>query len=143
MLYADTMTGSMKRAIAETDRRRTKQLEYNKIHGIVPKTIRKAHQDISAMLGFGPTGEKDVKAILKLELGAETHSLQQVKKQKEKEMKDAAKNLEFELAAILRDEVTILDKEIKKREKGSPLPDKERAMVAKKKRAPRHGRTRG
>lgn len=143
MLYADSITGSMKRAMAETERRRTKQLEYNRIHGITPKTIRKAHQDIGAMLGFAPAGDKDVKEILKLELGAETHSLQQVKKQKEKEMKDAAKNLEFELAAILRDEVTILDKEIKKRDKGAPLPDKERAKIEKRKRSPRHGRTRG
>jgi excinuclease ABC subunit B len=143
ILYADSITGSMKRAMAETERRRAKQLEYNKVHGIVPKTIRKAQQDISAILGFESTASKDVKEILKLELGAETHSLQQVKKQKEKEMKDAAKNLEFELAAILRDEVTILEKELKKREKGSPLPDKERAIVEKKKRPPRHGRARG
>lgn len=143
ILYADRMTGSMNRAIAETDRRRTKQIAYNVEHHITPTTIRKAHQDIIGMLGFETKSDKDVKEILKLELGAETHSLQQVKKQKEKEMKDASKNLEFELAAILRDEVAILDKEIRKREKSSPLPDKERAIVEKKKRPPRHGRTRG
>lgn len=142
ILYADNMTGSMTRALAETDRRRTKQLAYNKEHNITPKTIRKAHQDVLAMLGLQTSAEKDVKEILKLELGAETHSLMEVKKQKEKEMKKAALNLEFELAAILRDELTILDKEIKKREKGSPLPDKERAAVEKKKRPVRHGRAR-
>ncbi|MBP7134474.1 excinuclease ABC subunit UvrB [Patescibacteria group bacterium] len=144
ILYADRMTGSMKRAIGETDRRRTKQIAYNTKHGIIPKTIKKAHQDLIAMLGLeGSHSEKDVKEILKLELNAETHSLAQVKKQKEKEMKDASKNLEFELAAILRDEISILDKEIKKRDKTSPLPDKERAKIEKRKRAPRHGRSRG
>ncbi len=142
ILYADNMTGSMKRALAETDRRRTKQLAYNKEHNITPKTIRKAHQDVLKMLGLQSAEEKDVKEILKLELGAETHSLMEVKKKKEKEMKEAAKNLEFELAAILRDELGILEKEIKKREKGSPLPDKERATVEKRKRPVRHGRAR-
>ncbi len=142
ILYADNMTGSMTRALAETDRRRTKQLAYNEKYNITPKTIRKAHQDVLAMLGLQTAAEKDVKEILKLELGAETHSLLEVKKKKEKEMKEAARNLEFELAAILRDELTILDKEIKKREKGSPLPDKERAAVEKKKRPVRHGRAR-
>jgi excinuclease ABC subunit B len=141
VLYADNMTGSMKRAIAETDRRRAKQIAYNTAHNITPKTIRKAHQDVLSMLGLQGS-EKDVKDILKLELGAETHSLLEVKKKKEKEMKEAARNLEFELAAILRDELTILDKEIKKREKGSPLPDKERAAVEKRKRPVKHGRAR-
>ncbi len=140
ILYADNMTGSMKRAITETERRRAKQLAYNKEHNITPKTIRKAQQDILAMLGLEGS-EKDVKEILKLELGAETHSLLEVKKKKEKEMKEAARNLEFELAAILRDELAILEKEIKKREKGSPLPDKERAAVTKK-RPVRHGKAR-
>lgn len=139
ILYADNMTGSMKRAIAETDRRRTKQVAYNTLHNITPKTIRKAQQDILGMLGLSGS-EKDVKEILKLELGAETHSLLEVKKRKEKEMKEASKNLEFELAAILRDELVVLDKELKKREKGSPLPDKERATMLRKNRPPRHGR---
>lgn len=141
VLYADRMTGSMTRAIAETDRRRTKQLAYNETHHITPTTIRKAQQDILAMLGLEHR-EKDVKEILRLELSAETHSLLDVKKKKEKEMKAASKNLEFELAAILRDELIVLEKELKKREEGSPLPDKERAAVAKKKRPVRHGRAR-
>ncbi len=140
VLYADEMTGSMKNAIRETERRRAKQLAYNALHGITPKTILKAQEDLRVMLGLS-TEEKDVKEILKLELSAETHGLEQVKKQKEKEMKDAAKNLEFELAAILRDELAVLEKELRKREKGAPLPDAERKKLAKK-RQPRHGRTR-
>lgn len=137
VLYADRLTGSMKRAIAETERRRTKQLAYNKEHHITPQTIIKAIKDLRAELGLGKNAEKDVKDILKLELSAETHDLKTVLKQKESEMKEAAKNLEFELAAILRDEINVLLKEIKKRDKqgdatGAPKP----------KRPARHGRAR-
>jgi len=137
ILYADNMTGSMKRAIAETDRRRTKQVAYNKKHHITPKTILKAQDDLRAMLGL-EVKEKDVKEILKLELQAETHSLETVRKRKEKEMKEAAKNLEFELAAILRDEVLQLGKEMRKRSRKSTLPEKEGKKVERKLR---HGRT--
>ncbi|KAA0205550.1 excinuclease ABC subunit UvrB [Candidatus Uhrbacteria bacterium] len=140
VLYADKVTGSMERAIKETERRRAKQLAYNKEHNITPKTIIKAQEDLRAMLGLEFT-EKDVKEILKLELSGETGDLETVKRKKEKEMKDAAKNLEFELAAILRDEVMQLEKEIRKRSKSSPLPSKEQKKVDGK-RVLRHGRTR-
>lgn len=144
VLYADQITGSMQRAIAETERRREKQLAYNKIHGITPKTIIKEQEDLRAMLGLD-IKDKDVKEILKLELTAETHNLNEVKKQKEKEMKEAALNLEFELAAILRDEVTVITKELKKRQKASPLPGDEPGVhrdAPRPKRPVRHGRTR-
>jgi excinuclease ABC subunit B len=140
LLYADSVTGSMQKAISETERRRKKQLAYNQLHGITPKTILKAQEDLRAVLGLS-IEEKDVKQILKLELTAETHGLEEVKKQKEKEMKRAALDLEFELAAILRDEISVLEKELKKRQKGAPLPDAEAKKVARK-RQPRHGRTR-
>lgn len=138
LLYADNMTGSMERAMKETERRRVKQLAYNKLHGITPKTIIKAQEDLRLMLGLS-VSEKDVKEILKLELTGETHDLGTVLKKKESEMKEAAKNLEFELAAILRDEVLQLEKEIRKRSRTSALPDKEKRKVEKK---VRHGRTR-
>lgn len=140
LLYADNMTGSMERAMKETERRRAKQLAYNKKHGITPKTVIKAQEDLRAMLGLEVT-EKDVKEILKLELSADTADLATVKKRKEAEMKEAAKNLEFELAAILRDEVMQLEKEMRKRSKTSALPDKEQKKVDKR-RELRHGRTR-
>ena len=95
-----------------------------------------APQDIRAVLGLS-TEEKDIKEILKLELNAETHDLETVKKQKEREMKEAALRLEFELAAILRDEIHVLDKEIKQRIK---IP-KNKSQNPKIKRPPRHGRT--
>ncbi len=131
ILYADRITGSMKRAINETNRRRAKQLKYNDEHGITPKTIIKAIRDTREVLGLS-VGEKDVKEILKLELSAETRDLQAVLKTKEEEMKKAARDLEFELAAILRDEINEILKEIKKREKTAP----------KKEKRLRHGRTR-
>lgn len=140
ILYADHITGSMKRAMTETERRRAKQLTYNKEHGITPQTIIKAIKDIRGELGL-TTKEKNVKDILKLELTAETHDLKTVLKQKEAEMKAAAKDLQFELAAILRDEINVLLKEIKKREKtGSALPEASEQKLRKKQ--PRHGRTR-
>jgi excinuclease ABC subunit B len=140
VLYADKVTGSMERAMKETERRRAKQLAYNKEHNITPKTIIKAQEDLRAMLGLAIT-EKDVKEILKLELSGETADLETVMKKKDKEMKEAAKNLEFELAAILRDEVMQLEKEIRKRSKTSPLPSREQKKVDGK-RVLRHGRTR-
>jgi excinuclease ABC subunit B len=139
LLYADNETGSMERAIKETNRRRAKQLAYNKEHRITPKTVFKAQEDLRLMLGLSVT-EKDVKEILKLELSGESHDLETVKKQKEKEMKEAAKNLEFELAAILRDEVMQLEKEMRKRTKASPMPDLEKKKVEKRRQL-RHGRT--
>ena len=145
VLYADVMTGSMKRAIAETDRRRAKQVAYNKAHGITPQTIIKALKDIRGVLGLS-MASKDVKEILKLELTGETHDLKTVLKRKEIEMKEAAKNLEFELAAILRDELGILQKEIRKREKSpSDVPKgagSTASDAAPLKKKSRHGRTR-
>jgi len=142
ILYADHMTGSMERAIRETDRRRKKQQAYNQLHGITPQTIIKKQEDLRAVLGLAVT-EKDVKEMLKLELSADTHNLEQVKKQKQKEMKEASLNLEFELAAILRDEIAILEKEIKHRKKQDVVPDAQPGSVKKAyvKRPPRHGRT--
>ena len=141
ILYADNVTGSMTRALKETDRRREKQLAYNEKHGITPQTIIKAIRDFRDVLGLS-ANKKDLKEVLKLELGAESHNLQDVLKKKEDEMKDAAKNLEFELAAILRDEISEIITELKKREKDS-APKKKggpRSATLRRKK-PRHGRT--
>jgi excinuclease ABC subunit B len=106
LIYADHITGSIKRAVAETERRREIQLEYNKKHRITPKTIIKKISDIVP-------AEK----ILDLEMKPLPKSkvaLGQLIKQKEKEMKEAASRLDFELAAILRDEIRELSKKIRK-----------------------------
>ena len=120
ILYADNMTKSINKAVEETDRRREKQIEYNEKHGITPKTIDKAIKDILADFGLSvpdkkkSTGQSYRKNIarknLQLELKADKRPLATIIKEKEKQMKEAAKDLEFELAAILRDEISVLNK---------------------------------
>jgi excinuclease ABC subunit B len=107
VLYADQMTGSMERAIRETERRRKLQTEYNKKHGITPRTIEKKIKDI-----VGEEIKKETtKNILDLDvIGEKGKSVEEIIKEKERQMKDAAKDLQFELAAILRDEIRELKK---------------------------------
>jgi excinuclease ABC subunit B len=105
ILYADNMTGSLNRAVKETNRRRKKQMEYNKKNNITPRTIKKKIKDIISDLNL-----EKVEEVLDTELKAEPHKKDQIIKQKEREMAKAAKNLEFELAALLRDQIKILKK---------------------------------
>jgi excinuclease ABC subunit B len=116
ILYADGMTGSMKRALDETERRRKKQVAYNAERGITPQTIRKAVKDIMADLG---QGEERAKKTLRLEEGSklDAERAARVIAEKEGQMREAAANLEFELAAMLRDEIRELRKIIAKSEK--------------------------
>ncbi|HCA67617.1 MAG TPA: excinuclease ABC subunit B, partial [Candidatus Jacksonbacteria bacterium] len=110
ILYADVITGSIKRAVDETNRRREKQLAYNKKHGITPQTIKKEIRDITKIWGIK---EKDVKEILDLELkAAPIAKVEKIIAEKEREMRFAAKRLEFELATVLRDEVKMLKKSL-------------------------------
>jgi excinuclease ABC subunit B len=113
ILYADHVTGSIRRALDETNRRREKQVAYNLEHGITPQTIQKAIKDI--MLGMRSKDER-LKAVLQLEVGpvlAEMTSAEIVA-EKDKQMREAAKNLEFELAAMLRDEIRELKRMLAK-----------------------------
>jgi excinuclease ABC subunit B len=105
ILYADNITGSLDKAIKETNRRRKRQMAYNKKHNIKPQTIKKKIKDITEGLSF-----EKVEDILDTELKAEPHKKDQIINQKEREMAEAAKNLEFELAALLRDQIKILKK---------------------------------
>lgn len=103
ILYADNVTGSLKRAINETERRRKIQLDYNKKYKITPKTIKKKIKSIV---------DHEIKPEVSQEF-VRLESLEDVNgyiKHKEKEMKDLAKNLEFEKASIIRDEVYELRK---------------------------------
>ncbi len=103
ILYADVRTGSIDRAIAETDRRRNKQIEFNAAHGITPRTIVKAVTDVME-------GARSVQENERLGSGAEVAMLapeQAAKRIKklEAEMTKLARNLEFEQAARVRDEI--------------------------------------
>ena len=103
ILYADIVTGSMDRAIKETNRRRTIQLEYNKAHGITPKTISKKIHDITEhMQTEHVKAVKTLLALDKLELEKDPVKFL---KDKEKQMDEAVKVLDFETAALLRDEI--------------------------------------
>ena len=140
LLYADVMTGSLERAIGETNRRRLIQMAYNKKNGITPKTIMKRIKDITEELE--DKHEKAVNAELDLDIElfkkafakdknkkgqTEKDSVQnllisdeernktvyeKIIKMKEKEMNRAVKELDFETAAILRDEIIALKKRI-------------------------------
>ena len=108
IMYADTITGSMERAISETARRREKQEAFNKAHGIVPRTIQKkvvdlikltkVEEDNTAAKGYTA---KTVKKLKPRELDKQIRAM-------EKKMKEAAKQLDFELAAEYRDQLILL-----------------------------------
>jgi excinuclease ABC subunit B len=100
IMYADSVTGSMERAIRETERRRGIQQHYNEQNGIIPKTITK---DVHDIIEIGQKVEKDkpISKMSKIEREAEIKRLTF-------EMKQAAKILEFEHAAMLRDKINKL-----------------------------------
>ena len=139
ILYADQMTGSLERAIGETKRRRDIQIAYNTKHGITPKTILKKIQDITQ--GMESKHAKAVNTELDLDIELfkkaskagkgsksslsklsdeerDSKVYEKIIKIKEKEMTGAVKNLDFETAAILRDEIMIL------RERMTPAEEK-------------------
>ena len=142
VLYADVMTGSLERAIGETTRRRTIQVAYNKEHGITPKTILKKIKDITEELEDKHAKAVNAELSLDVELFKKAFAKDKNKKgktekesinnlmlsddernvavydkiiqMKEKEMNKAVKELDFESAAILRDEIVVLRKKIEK-----------------------------
>jgi excinuclease ABC subunit B len=109
ILYADQVTGSMQRAISETERRRAKQVAYNKAHGITPQTIRKAVSDVmeGAHAGHTPSARKYARVAEEVvEYGTlSPEMLAQKIKKLEKQMYQHARNLEFEEAARVRDQI--------------------------------------
>lgn len=105
IMYADEVTGSMERAISETNRRRMIQSAYNEEHGIVPKTIKKGVRDVLEITSHEKTKGKDEKHLTKQEKQVLIAELT-------KQMKEAAKLLEFEYAAYLRDKIEKLKSSI-------------------------------
>ncbi len=122
ILYADSVTGSMERALRETDRRREKQLEYNQLHGITPESVKRGIADIIAHVSTRDgvvidTGVEDRPHMV-------GHNLRAYIEDLEKKMRKAAADLEFEEAGRLRDEIRSLEND----ELGLP-PQQRRAPV--------------
>jgi excinuclease ABC subunit B len=118
IMYADTITESMQRAIDETDRRRKTQVEYNELHGIEPRSIVKQIKDLTDQVRA--VAEERAEYVVARDLPQEevTHLIDQL----EKQMKAAAAELEFEKAAMLRDQIY----ELRQTLQDSDLPEWER-----------------
>jgi excinuclease ABC subunit B len=121
ILYADTMTGSMERMIRETNRRRTKQIEYNETHDIKPETIYKSVEEILAATAVADVKARRDERYQKAKPAAISETVAKYLTSDQKrdlieelrtEMKRAAKDLEFERAAELRDEIEKLEKKV-------------------------------
>ncbi|MDR3582039.1 MAG: excinuclease ABC subunit UvrB [Candidatus Pacebacteria bacterium] len=125
LMYADTITGSIERAIKETDRRRIIQVAYNEKNHITPRTIVRR---ISSIL-------PDIDEILKLETAPIPRSktaLQKLIAEKQRDMREAAKELNFEIAGILRDEIRELSKRAASAEKVTKDAGKDAGIPKKK-----------
>ena len=109
IMYADNITGSMNRAITETERRRAIQMKYNEEHGIVPQTIKKKVRDL---ISISKKVEEDSSKIIKDAESMSEAELKAVIKELTKKMNQAAVELNFELAAKLRDEIIELKKHL-------------------------------
>ncbi|MEK7552526.1 MAG: excinuclease ABC subunit UvrB, partial [Patescibacteria group bacterium] len=106
ILYAETVTNSMAQAIDETNRRREKQLAHNQKHGITPKTIIKNIADLSQ--GLETERAKTLAKLVQLDRTAYGGNTKKIMREKEKQMSQAVKELDFETAALLRDELKML-----------------------------------
>ena len=130
VLYADSVTDSMQEALDETARRRVLQMEYNKLHGITPETIKKA-------IKRGIEEEIEAKRLNQQVLGVQNENqyvTQEYINELETEMLAAAEGLEFERAAKLRDRISQLKKQI-----GNPLPSEDNSDPNSKSRRGRRG----
>ncbi|MBV8367982.1 MAG: excinuclease ABC subunit UvrB [Candidatus Eremiobacteraeota bacterium] len=110
IMYADVVTESMARALGETKRRREMQVDYNREHGIEPKSIRKEVHDILSLVGGAEGGADAANAVRAEHLPREV--AEAMAKEIERKMREAAANLEFEKAAALRDELVALRRQI-------------------------------
>jgi excinuclease ABC subunit B len=107
ILYADQSTGSMERAVGETNRRREVQVAYNKKHGITPQTIKKNIKDIIG--DIAKVRERAISELAEMDKDAYQGSVSKLIKEKRKEMHEAADRLDFETAALMRDEIQKLE----------------------------------
>ena len=129
IMYADNMTDSMKHAIEVTERRRAIQQEYNKANGITPQTIKKAVRELITI------SKKVSREQARFEKDPESMSREELEKliaEVEKKMRRAAADLDFESAAMLRDQMIGLKKEYEKMTEGKARPAGKRAKAGRK-----------
>lgn len=112
ILYADEMTRSLEKAIGETNRRRAVQLAYNKKHGITPLSIKKTIHDITDSLKADRDRATAMALMVDLAIADNPKALKQLIKDKKSEMEEAVKVLDFETAALLRDEIIKLEEKL-------------------------------
>ena len=115
ILYADEMTPALDKAIGETTRRRNKQLAYNKEHGITPTTIAKEIKSITDQMRT--EHDETVDTLLKVDMDLFQKNPKGVLKEKKRQMDEAVAILDFETAAIIRDEIRILEASVTKKSK--------------------------
>lgn len=122
VMYADKMTDAMRRAIDETNRRRQIQMEHNQAHGIVPSSIVKAVHDLTEQV------RQKIEETTQAPLGARLpkDEMAHLIKELEKQMKEAAEQLEFEKAALLRDQIFELKQMMQDQAGGDKIPEWER-----------------
>jgi len=116
VLYADEMTNSLEAAVGETRRRREKQLAYNTEHGITPQTIKKEIKSIADQLRT--EHDETVDTLLKVDMELFKKNPKKVLKEKRRQMEEAVAILDFETAAIIRDEIKHLEASVAKPKKG-------------------------
>lgn len=131
IIYADQMTGSIERAVKETNRRRAIQEAYNTKHGITPKTIIKAIKDITDQMQT--EHKKAVNEQLRIDEALFVKDPKALIKDKERQMNDAVKLLDFETAALLRDEIQALYDKLNAQAPTKPKVDKSKRLSGKKK----------
>jgi excinuclease ABC subunit B len=115
IMYADRITGSMRRCLDETDRRRAIQLEYNETHGIVPRTVEKTVEDIEFSTRVADARDRTEKVAERRPTYADEVDREALVKILESEMEQAAEALDFEKAALIRDQLFELRAELGKR----------------------------
>jgi len=115
ILYADEITSALKYAIEETNRRRDIQLTYNKKHGITPKTIQKEIKSIADQLRTDH--DETIDTLLKVDMDLFKKNPKKVIKEKRQQMEEAVAILDFETAAIIRDEIKVLEESANKKTK--------------------------
>jgi excinuclease ABC subunit B len=114
ILYADEMTGSMEKAISETNRRREKQLAYNKEHGITPQTIKKNIKDITETLQAERERAVGLLMAVDTERAKDPKELKKLIAERREAMEEAVSVLDFETAALIRDEIYKLEEKLPK-----------------------------